>query len=86
MGRIGHLAERLHRPETHMSEELTRFIHIMTSMSAILATAMFLTALGLGQDWLNAIFILIGLLVAMTPEGILATVLVRLIFFAIEAI
>lgn len=76
MGRIGHLAERLTRRETHISAQLTYFIHITTVMSVVLATVMFVAALCFGQNWLDAILILIGLLVAMTPEGILATVIV----------
>lgn len=79
MGRIASLAETIDRPETPISKEVLHFIHVVTTLSVGIGAIMFCVSLAFGQHWLNAIILLIGLMVANAPEGILTTVMVSVV-------
>lgn len=64
--------------ETPIAREIGHFIHIITGVAVFLGVSFFLIAFILGYPWLEAVIFLIGIIVANVPEGLLATVTVRL--------
>ncbi|XP_003366581.1 sodium/potassium-transporting ATPase subunit alpha, partial [Trichinella spiralis] len=78
MGRIAHLASGLETGQTPIAQEITRFIHLITGVAVFLGVTFFIIAFILGYQWLDAVIFLIGIIVANVPEGLLATVTVRM--------
>lgn len=81
MGRIAGLASGLESGETPIAKEISHFIHLITAVAVILGVSFFIIAFILGYNWLDAVIFLIGIIVANVPEGLLATVTVRNLFF-----
>lgn len=77
IGRIARLASNLESDDTPIAKEISRFIHIITVVSVITGMALAITSFVLGYTWLDAVIFLIGIIVAMVPEGLLATVTVN---------
>lgn len=80
MGRIANLASGLGSGKTPIAKEIEHFIHIITSVAVFLGVSFFIISLVLGYSPLQAVVFLIGIIVANVPEGLLATVTVRLYF------
>jgi len=78
MGRIAGLASGIECGATPIAREIEHFIHIITSVAVFLGVSFFIIAIVLGYHWLDAIIFLIGIIVAVVPEGLLATVTVCL--------
>merc|ERR1712127_227490 len=78
MGRIAGLASGLGSGQTPIAKEIEHFIHIITGVAVFLGVTFFIVSLSLGYQWLDAVIFLIGIIVANVPEGLLATVTVRL--------
>lgn len=56
--------------------EISHFIRIISTVAVILGLTIFVVANLLGYYWVEAIVLLIGIIVANVPEGLLATVTV----------
>ena len=78
MGRIANLASGLSTGQTPIAKEIAHFIHIITGVAVFLGVSFFLLALVLGYAFIDAVVFLIGIIVANVPEGLLATVTVRI--------
>ena len=78
MGRIAGLASGIECGATPIAREIEHFVHIITSFAVFFGVFFFIIAIVLGYHWLNAIIFLIGIIVALVPEGLLATVTVCL--------
>lgn len=83
MGRIANLASGLEMGDTPIAREIAHFIHLITGVAVLLGIIFFFTAFILGYHWLDAVIFLIGIIVANVPEGLLATVTVRIHPYAI---
>lgn len=78
MGRIATLASGLEVGKTPIAIEIEHFIQLITGVAVFLGVSFFILSLILGYTWLEAVIFLIGIIVANVPEGLLATVTVRL--------
>lgn len=78
MGRIAGLAANLDNGDTPIAKEIHHFITIITRVAVFLGFSFFIVALILGYNWLESVVILIGIIVANVPEGLLPTVTVCL--------
>lgn len=78
MGRIANLASGLSSGETPIAKEIAHFIHIITFVAVFLGISFFIIGVILGYSLIDAVIFLIGIIVANVPEGLLATVTVRL--------
>lgn len=78
MGRIAGLASGLETGSTPIAREIAHFIHLITGVAVFLGVSFFVIAFCLGYEWLDAVIFLIGIIVANVPEGLLATVTVRI--------
>lgn len=76
MGRIAHLTSGLDSRDTPIAREIQHFIHIITAVAVYLGVSFFVISFIIGYHWLDAIIFLIGIIVAVVPEGLLATVTV----------
>lgn len=76
MGRIAYLASGLDPGDTPIAREIARFIHIITAVAVSLGISFFVISFTFGYHWLDALIFLIGIIVAVVPEGLLATVTV----------
>lgn len=65
--------------ETPIALEIAHFIHIISFVAIVLGIIFLSVGLALGYFWVDAIILLIGVLVANVPEGLLATVTVWII-------
>lgn len=63
---------------TPIAAEIAHFIHIITAVAVFLGVSFFVIGLALQYRWLEAVLYLIGIIVANVPEGLLATVTVRI--------
>lgn len=81
MGRIANLASSVTTGETPIAREIGHFIHIITGVAVFLGVSFFFIALVLGYPIIEAVIFLIGIIVANVPEGLLATVTVRISFW-----
>ncbi|EGW10459.1 Sodium/potassium-transporting ATPase subunit alpha-3 [Cricetulus griseus] len=64
--------------KTPIAIEIEHFIQLITGVAVFLGVSFFILSLILGYTWLEAVIFLIGIIVANVPEGLLATVTVRL--------
>ena len=78
MGRIAILASGLETGDTPIAKEISNFIHVITGIAFAMGGSLFVSAFIMGYHWLDAVIFLIGIIVAYVPEGLLATVTVRL--------
>ena len=76
MGRIANLASQIEAGETPISKEISRFVNIITSVAIFLGVCLFFLSIIIGYRWVDAVIFLIGVIVAVVPEGLLATVTV----------
>lgn len=77
MGRIAHLASGLETGETPIAKEIGHFIHIITGVAIFLGVTFCIISLAMNYTWLESAIFLIGIIIAVVPEGLLATVTVR---------
>jgi sodium/potassium-transporting ATPase subunit alpha len=78
MGRTANLTSCLEVIKTPIVQEIEYFIHVITGVAVFLDVLFFIIAIALGYHWLDAVIILVGIMVANVPEGLLATVTVCL--------
>jgi sodium/potassium-transporting ATPase subunit alpha len=58
--------------------EISHFIHIISTVAVVLGVMFLIIGIFLkNYHWVEAIILLIGIIVANVPEGLLATVTVR---------
>ena len=62
--------------ETPISIEIEHFIRLITIVAVLLGVSMFVIGRLLNYQWIEAVVLLIALIVANVPEGLLATVTV----------
>ncbi|MGH0123596.1 UNVERIFIED_CONTAM: hypothetical protein FKN15_050198 [Acipenser sinensis] len=73
MGRIATLTSVLEVGQTPIFREIEHFIYIITGVAVFIGISFFILFLILGYSWLEAVIFLIGIIVAIVPEGLLAT-------------
>ncbi|CAG0898013.1 unnamed protein product, partial [Darwinula stevensoni] len=78
MGRIAGLAADLDSGQTPIAKEIVRFVHIVTAVAVFLGVTFFFVASVMGYNFLDSAVFLVGIIVAMVPEGLLATITVSL--------
>ena len=61
---------------TPIAIEISHFIHIISLVAVMLGIAVFIASNLRGYAWVEAVVLLIGIIVANVPEGLLATVTV----------
>ena len=83
MGRIAGLASGLTSGDTPIAKEIAHFIHLITAVAVFLGVTFFILAFALGYPWLDATIFLIGIIVANVPEGLLATVTVKIFYLIV---
>lgn len=76
MGRIAKLATAIEADETPIARELQHFINLITVFAFALGIVFFIVSIALRYHWLDAVIFLIGIIVAVVPEGLLPTVTV----------
>ena len=76
MGRIASLATSIDTGETPIGKEIARFVNIITSVAVLLGVCLLVLSLILGYHWVDSVIFLIGVIVAVVPEGLLATLTV----------
>jgi len=79
MGRIAGLASGLESGQTPIAREIDHFIHIITGVAVFLGVSFLTLALVMGMQLIESIVFFIGIIVANVPEGLLATVTVRVL-------
>lgn len=84
MGRIATLTSGLETGKTPIAKEIEHFIQIITGVAVFLGVSFFILSIILGYTWLEAVIFLIGIIVANVPEGLLATVTVRIPGFSLS--
>lgn len=84
MGRIATLTSGLETGKTPIAKEIEHFIQIITGVAVFLGVSFFILSIILGYSWLEAVIFLIGIIVANVPEGLLATVTVRIPGFSLS--
>ncbi|KAF5403125.1 Sodium/potassium-transporting ATPase subunit alpha [Paragonimus heterotremus] len=78
MGRIARLTTTIGNQQTPLGQELSHFIDIITIVAVIIGVSCTAASLYFGYSWINATLFLLGIIVAMVPEGLLPTVTVAL--------
>ncbi len=78
MGKMTLLTENNRKRDTLITRELGRLIHILTGAGLSIASLFFILAFALGYFWIDAILFLVGTIVAVVPEGLLAVVTICL--------
>lgn len=73
MGRLATLSSSVEGGASPIGIEMDRFILIMTVRSAVIGVVFFGIAILMGYKWLDAIFFIIGIMVANIPEGLSVT-------------
>ena len=63
--------------ETPIAIEIEHFIRLITIVAVSLGVSLFVIGRVLGYEWIEAVVLLIALIVANVPEGLLATVTVK---------
>ena len=64
-------------PETPIAIEISHFINIISFVAVVLGIAFLVISQVLRYTWIESVVLLIGIIVANVPEGLLATVTVR---------
>jgi len=78
MGKMMELTENNRNRDTLITRELTTLMHIITGTALTVGSLFFVVAHVVGYFFIDAILFLIGVIVAIVPEGLLATVTVTL--------
>ncbi|KAF7256310.1 hypothetical protein EG68_07094 [Paragonimus skrjabini miyazakii] len=78
MGRIARLTTTIGNQQTPLGQELSHFINIITIVAVVIGVSCTAASLYFGYSWINATLFLLGIIVAMVPEGLLPTVTVAL--------
>ncbi|GAA48524.1 Na+/K+ transporting ATPase subunit alpha K01539 sodium/potassium-transporting ATPase subunit alpha [Clonorchis sinensis] len=78
MGRIARLTTTIENQQTPLGKELSHFIRIITIAAATIGVSCTSASLYFGYSWIEATLFLLGIIVAMVPEGLLPTVTVAL--------
>ncbi|XP_054161209.1 sodium/potassium-transporting ATPase subunit alpha-3-like [Oppia nitens] len=78
MGRIAILAAGLEANDTPLSQDVSRFLSVITAVSMFFGALFAITSYLLGYSWLNSCIFFISLIVAQVPEGLLPTMTVVL--------
>eukprot|EP00127_Corallochytrium_limacisporum_P001578 Clim_evm31s66 gene=Clim_evmTU31s66 len=78
IGRIAGLVAATENVKTPIAREVEHFIHLISAIAATLGITFFILALVIGYEWIDAVIFLISILVAVVPEGLLATLTVAL--------
>jgi sodium/potassium-transporting ATPase subunit alpha len=73
MGRLATLSSSVESGQSPIGIEMDRFIFIMTMRSFTIGIVFFGIAIFMGYKWLDAIFFIIGIMVANIPEGLSVT-------------
>ena len=73
MGRLANLASKMETTKTPIGIEMDQFILIMTIRSLIFGGSFFAIAMVLRYEYLDAVFFVIGIVVANVPEGLCVT-------------
>eukprot|EP01052_Picozoa_sp_SAG31_P022940 SAG31_NODE_1853_length_7066_cov_3.058705_3_plen_1387_part_00 len=77
---VGQIAKSLEveEDETLMQIEIRHFIHIVSGVAIFLGVTFFILSVARGDDFIQSIVFMIGIIVANVPEGLLATITVAL--------
>ena len=78
VGRLASYSNEHERKETPISREVSTFMHIVSTTAVIIAVLMFILAYLVGYHWMDAILYMIGIIVSIVPEGMLALVTIAL--------
>ena len=78
MGQIANLATETSMDETPIAKEIHNFIMIISAIAIFLGVTFFIIALILGTSFIKSVILLISIIVANVPEGLLVTVTVSL--------
>ncbi len=78
MGKMTILTEDNRKSDTLITRELSRLIHILTSAGLFLSSLFFVLSLVIGYFWVDSILFMVGTIVAVVPEGLLAVVTISL--------
>ena len=78
MGQIANLATETSMDETPIAKEIHNFIMIISAIAIFLGVSFFIIALLLGTSFIKSVILLISIIVANVPEGLLVTVTVSL--------
>ena len=78
VGRLATYSNDHERKDTPISSEVANFMHIVTTSAVCIAVVLFITAFLVGYHWMDAILFMIGIIVSIVPEGMLALVTIAL--------
>ncbi|TPP66702.1 Sodium/potassium-transporting ATPase subunit alpha [Fasciola gigantica] len=78
MGRIAQLTTTIENQQTPLGRELSHFIRIITAVAVTIGLICTTASLYVGYSWIEGTLFLLGIIVAMVPEGLLPTVTVAL--------
>ncbi len=78
MGKMTELTDSNRKRDTLITREISKLMHIVTGAGLALASAFFVLSFALGYFWIDSILFLVGTLVAVVPEGLLAVVTICL--------
>lgn len=84
IGQIQALVGRTPKKKTPIAHEIDHFIHLITAVAVALGFTFFFITIGLEWDFIDSIIVLIAIIVANVPEGLLATVTVTLTIAALK--
>lgn len=73
MGRLASLTSTVDSGDSPIKKEMNRFIVIMIIRSLLFGGTFFVVALLMNYTWINAIFFVVGIVVANVPEGLTVT-------------
>jgi sodium/potassium-transporting ATPase subunit alpha len=82
MGRIAGLAAGLDTGETPIAKEINNFVRIITGLASLSGFLFFCAALSMGYNWFDCFVLVIGIIVANVPEGLIAAITVCLTLMA----
>jgi len=78
VGRLSAYSIEHERKETPISQEISNFMHVLTTAACCVGVFFFILAFMVGYYWVDAILFMIGIIVAAVPEGMLAIVTIAL--------
>ena len=83
MGHIAKLTGEVSIRDTPIAREMRNFIHLIGFVAIALGVVFFAVCISIGYGLLEALVFLIGIIVANVPEGIVATVTVRVFYSSV---
>lgn len=78
VGRLATYSKDHERKETPISREVATFMHIVSVSAVAIAVVLFIVAYLVGYHWMDAILFMIGIIVSIVPEGMLALITIAL--------